>query len=163
MKSRLTLKLRILIVSAYLVCTFALVECGSILWTAIKYPLSNIWPTLINIGLFAVFFTFSIVLIRIIKVYYPDAEIPRNTRIFFRVISIAAWICEGFFLIAIFALFAGSNWDPDFTTIFDNVITAIFFLSFLGAFVLQILNSILAAGLIRRISKNHRQQMFESI
>ena len=163
MKSRLTIKLKFLLVSAYLVCALAIVECASILYTAIRYPVNNVWPTLINITLFAVFFAFSVLLIRIIKLYYPDGEIPRSTSNLFRTASISAWICEGLFLIALVALFAGSNWNPDFSTIFDHLITAIFFLSFLAAFFLQIVNSFLAIGLVRRINKNHRKQMFESI
>ena len=163
MKARLPFGLKLLRVSAYLVCTLALIECGMILWATIKNPPQKILPVIINITVFAVFFTFSILLIRILNSYYPAGEVPRSTRVFFRIISVTAWIFNGFFLIMIGAMVADDTYHPTLKIIFQNMMTAILFLSFLGAYLLQVLNSILASGLIRRINKNHRQQMFESI
>ena len=163
MKPRLPFKLKFLLISSHLVCALALLECSLILWGSIQYPSSNIMPTVINMALFAIFLAFSVLLIRIIKTYYPAAEIPRGSKIIFRIAAIGAWICIGFFFVAIIALFADSRLNPNFQLIFSNPFTAALFLSFLGCFVLQVFNSILATGIIRRINKNHRKQMFESI
>lgn len=163
MKSRLPVGLKILLASAYVVCGLAMIECTTIILIQLKFAPNNILSLSLNILLFGLFFLHSLLLIRILQSYYPAGEIPKNTVIAFRIANIISWIAICLFIIGVISMFSNKYADRDFRPALSHPLSATIFISFFSSFVFQMFNVVASIGLIRKIKRNHRQQMFESI
>jgi hypothetical protein len=158
----LPIRLRFLLVSAWLIVILTMLHLGIAAWSLIGWRARN--PAInysMLLGMFAFLFH-SYVLILVLKKYYPAREITNNWRIpFFMATAIAfVYLVSSIYKLA--NIFSSPVGRQVFINMNSSLIGAATILILALSFLLQIYNSIEGIRLMISVKKNARQNLIDS-